>query len=299
MEENSPIILFAYNRPEHTRRALLALQENVGAADSVLYIFADGAKHAGAETAVKEVRNVIRENWLFKEVHVVERDRNWGLANNVMDGVGQVMKAHGRAIVLEDDVLFAPHTLQYFNEALTRYKNEEKIMHIGGFMYELNRAKLDETFVTRYVASQAWATWSRAWNHFQADIDQIIAQFDPQKVAAFTFDHTMNFWRTILQQQKGEVDSWAVRWYASVFLKGGLAIEPSQSLIENIGHDGSGVHSGVNTMFETSIRSMPITQFPTEIVEDPNGYVALRHFFKHRKGNLFQRAYRFAVNKLR
>ncbi len=299
MEQLSPIILFAYNRPEHTRRALEALQKNVGAADSILYVFADGAKHDGATQSVQQVRDVLKKAWAFKAVHIIERDRNWGLANNVMDGVGQVMKEHGRAIVLEDDVLFAPHTLQYFNEALTRYEKEEKIMHIGGFMYELDRSGLDEAFVTRYVASQAWATWSRAWQHFEPNIDQIIAQFDEAKIAAFTFDHTMNFWRTILQQQKAEVDSWAVRWYASVFLKGGLAIEPSQSLIENIGHDGSGVHSGINTMFETSIRSTPITRFPRDLTENPAGYAALRHFFKHRKGNLFQRAYRFAINKLR
>ncbi|MCL7988556.1 glycosyltransferase [Sphingobacterium sp. lm-10] len=299
MEQLSPIILFAYNRPEHTQRALEALELNDGAADSILYVFADGAKNVGAEKAVQQVRDVIKREWAFKAVHVTERDRNWGLANNVMDGVGQVMKEHGRAIVLEDDVLFARHTLQYFNEALIRYEKEEQVMHIGGFMYELDRSSLEETFVTRYVASQAWATWSRAWRYFEPNIDQIIAQFNEDKIAAFTFDHTMNFWRTILQQQKGEVDSWAVRWYASVFLKDGLAIEPSQSLIENIGHDGSGVHSGINTMFETSIRSTPITYFPTDLVENPAGYAALRYFFKHRKGNLLQRLYRFAINKLR
>lgn len=297
MEELSPIVLFVYNRPDHTKRTLEALEKNMLARESTLYIFSDGAKNDMARDAVDKVRSIINGSWNFKSIHVVERDVNCGLANNVIDGVSRAISNHGKAIVLEDDVLLAEHALSYFNEALTLYENEEKIMHISGFIYELDRTNLSETFFTRYVASQAWATWGRAWNCFQEDIGAIIEQFDEKKVSDFTFDGTMNFWRQIQQQRDGKVDSWAIRWYASVFLKRGLALSPNQSLIENIGHDGSGIHSEISKMFDTAVRKEPITSFPADLEESIAGYRALKHYFRHRKGNIIKRAIRFVRNK--
>ena len=298
MQQLAPIILFAYNRPSHTRKALLALQKNLLAEDSILYVFSDGAKSHAAEDTVEEVRSLLREPWHFKDIHIVERPKNFGLAKNVIDGVSNVIKKHRKAIILEDDVLFSKYALTYFNEALTRYENEERVMHIGGFVYELDRSKLPETFFTRYVASQAWGTWQRAWVFLDEDINNLVQQFDANKIAAFTFDNTMNFWRQIQQQKEKKIDSWAVRWYASVFLHGGLALSPHQSLIENIGHDGTGVHSDVSRIFDVTVREEPIRNFPPIVEESKEGYLALRHYFKHRKGNIIERAIRFVRNKL-
>lgn len=298
MQELAPIVLFVYNRPYHTRETLQALQKNLLAQDSVLYIFSDGAKHEGAVSSVEEVRTLLREPWGFAEMHVIERPENFGLAKNVITGVSEVMRKHGKAIVLEDDVLFAKHTLRYFNEALRRYEHDDRVMHIGGFIYELNRSGLPDTFFTRYVASQAWATWARAWNFLEEDINTLIARFDDEQVKDFTFDNTMNFWRQMQQQKDGKVDSWAVRWSASVFLQNGLALSPSQSLIENIGHDGSGVHSDVSHIFDVTVRDTPVTDFPAVVEESKAGYAALKHYFKHRKGSMMERGIRFVKNKI-
>src|SRR5690606_24820987 len=111
----APIILFVYNRPSHTRRTLQALERSMMASDSDLFIFADGAKDAVAVPKVNEVRAILREPWRFKNITIIEREKNWGLAPNVIDGVTQIINNHNRAIILEDDVLIAPHTLEYFN----------------------------------------------------------------------------------------------------------------------------------------------------------------------------------------
>ena len=39
----SPILLFVYNRPDHVRRCVEALQKNQLAADSELFIYSDAA----------------------------------------------------------------------------------------------------------------------------------------------------------------------------------------------------------------------------------------------------------------
>ena len=79
--ELAPIVLFVYNRPEHTRACLEYLERNELAAESELYVFADGAK-SGSEEAVAAVRRVIAEPWKFKRLNVVERPENKGLAAN-------------------------------------------------------------------------------------------------------------------------------------------------------------------------------------------------------------------------
>jgi predicted nucleotide-binding protein (sugar kinase/HSP70/actin superfamily) len=102
----APIILFAYNRPWHTRQTLEALQRNKLANESTLYIYADGLKEGATEEqkkGFKETRSLLlKKNWC-NEVHVVERTHNYGLAANVIDGVSEIVNSHGKVIVLEDD----------------------------------------------------------------------------------------------------------------------------------------------------------------------------------------------------
>jgi GT2 family glycosyltransferase len=293
MQKLAPIALFVYNRPEHTRRTLSYLQKNALADESRLYIFADAAKTEADEHKVEQVRKLVHETTGFKAVKVIERKANMGLANSIIDGVTKLVKEYGKVIVFEDDLLSSPHTLQYFNEALSRYADEEKVMHIGAYMYPLKEKKLPQTFFYRAASSWGWATWDRAWKNFEPDIDKLIAQFDTEKINRFTINRTMNFWRQVKEFKAGKNNSWAIRWYASVFLNGGLTLNPSHSLINNIGHDGTGVHSNLENMYDVKISQKPVTQFPSEIKEDEGAYQAIKHFLRNRKGSLLKRGLRF------
>lgn len=297
MQNLAPIALFVYNRPEHTRRTLNYLQKNLLAEESRLYIFSDGAKTDDDKAKVEQVRQLIKEVTGFKTIKIINRKENLGLANSIISGVTQLVNEYGKVIVFEDDLLSSPYTLQYFNEALTRYINEEKVMHIGAYMYELGKKNLPETFFYRAATSWGWATWARAWKNFEPDVDKLIAQFDARKIEQFSIDGSMNFWKQIEQFKAGKNNSWAIRWYASIFLKGALTLNPSTSLVHNIGHDGSGVHSNSENTYQVQIAKKPVIQFPTEIKEDQQAYQAIKHFLKNRKGNLIQRGLRF-VKKL-
>ena len=292
MQNFAPIALFVYNRPEHTRRTLKFLQNNYLAEESRLFIFSDGARD-GEEEHVSAVRELARSLTGFKSVEVVERERNYGLANSVIDGVSRLCKTYGRTIVLEDDVLTSPYTLQYFNDALNKYNDIEKVMHVTAYMYPISHDKLPETFFLRLASSQAWATWERAWNHFEPDIDKIIARFDDKLKHQFELEGGMNFWKHVMEFKHGRNNSWAIRWYSSVFLRKGLSVNPALSLIENIGHDGSGVHSGVSTIYKGSVNNFRITEFPDQLEEYKPGYQAVRTFLKHRKGTYIQRGLRY------
>jgi hypothetical protein len=299
MQKLAPIALFVYNRPEHTRRTLSYLQKNVLADESRLFIFSDAAKTTADNDKVNEVRHIIGDIAGFKSVKVIERKRNMGLANSIIDGVTQLVNEYGRIIVFEDDLLSSPYTLQYFNEALTHYQDEEKVMHIGAYMYSLQDKALPQTFLFRAATSWGWATWARAWKNFQPDIDVLMAQFDKPKISQFSIEGTMNFWKQMLGFKAGKNNSWAIRWYASIFLKGGLTLNPSRSFIHNIGNDGSGTHSNNEHMYSVQVAQKPVTLFPDIIEEDKQAYQSIKHFLRHRKGTIWQRVVRFVRQKVK
>ena len=298
MQNFAPIALFVYNRPEHTRRTIKFLKQNLLAEQSRLFIFSDASKNQSSQILVEQVREIIKSVDGFLEVQIIERKSNLGLADSIIDGVSRLVKEYGKVIVFEDDLISSSYTLQYFNDALNRYQNEEKVMHIGAYMYALNDESLPETFFYRAATSWGWATWDRAWINFEPDIDQLISQFNTEKKHQFSIEGAMNFWKQIEEFKSGKNNSWAIRWYASIFLKGGLTLNPSQSLINNIGHDGTGIHSGLNDIYNVVINPQPIHFFPEKIKEDQQAYLSIKEFLKNRKGNLWQRILRFAKQKI-
>jgi hypothetical protein len=294
MSAFAPIALFVYNRPEHTRRTIKFLQQNLLADESRLYVFSDAAKNKSDEIAVNDVRELIKTITGFKSIKIIERKENLGLANSLISGVSQLIKDYGKAIIFEDDLLSSPYTLKYFNDALKHYETEEKVMHISGYMYPLAGAdKLPETFLYRAAHSWGWATWERAWLNFNPDIDDLIKSFTKEKIKAFSIDGTMNFWKQMQEFKKGKNNSWAIRWYASIFLKGGLTLNPSKSLIHNIGHDGTGVHSNIEKTYSVAINKQPITYFPSEIKESSTAYHLVKKFLSGRKGSFGTRFIRY------
>jgi hypothetical protein len=299
MQTFAPIALFVYNRPQHTARTLKFLQQNEMAAESRLFVFSDGFKSEADEKNVLEVRELLKNIEGFKSVEVVERKENMGLAKSVIIGVSKLIKDYKQVIVFEDDLITSPYTLTYFNEALNRYRNESKVMHIGAYMYNLKGADLPETFFYRAATSWGWATWERAWQHFEPNIDTLMSKFDKSAKSAFSIEHTMNFWKQMEDFKKGKNNSWAIRWYASIFLKGGLTLNPSQSLVNNIGHDGSGIHSGINDIYNVIINPKPITKFPTSIEENAVAYEAIKGFLENRKGTFWERLKRYVIQRLK
>jgi len=298
MHHLAPIALFVYNRPEHTRRTLSFLQKNLLADESRLFIYSDAAKDEADKNKVDETRELIKTIDGFKSVKIIERKESYGLAASIIDGVSELTKEYGKVIVFEDDLLASPFTLRYFNEALRTYQEEERVMQISAYMFPLkDAASLPETFFFRATTSWGWATWERAWNHFEPNVSLLYQQFDQDKIKDFSIDGSMNYWKQLLDFKSHKNNSWSIRWYASVFLNEGLVLHPRESLIDNIGHDGTGVHSIIEDTYQVTISRKPIRNFPTEIKENKEALAAIKFFFKHRKGSLFKRGKKFLINK--
>jgi hypothetical protein len=197
-----------------------------------------------------------------------------------------VTREHGEAIIIEDDLELSPFALEYFNAGLRRYRDEERVMHLAGYMYPVRKA-LPEAFFCREATCYGWATWARAWRHFEPDGRKIRDAVN-QRGARREFDvgGSIDFFAMLEAQIAGRTDSWAIRWYGSLWLRGGLALHPGRSLVRNTGFDGSGENSGASETWAVELSADPVTRFPSVIEEDA---LAVRAMMDYRRRAARQR----------
>lgn len=278
----APIVLFVFNRPWHTRMTLESLMANEPSERSELYIFADGPKEnasGGDLASIQEVRCLIREKQWCRNVHIIESERNLGLAASVIAGTTQVVNEFGKAIILEDDLITSPYFLDYMNRALLKYQDLEEVMQICGYMLPIDHRSLRETFFLRLTSSWGWSTWSRAWKYFEADTDKLEKTFASEDIQRFNLDGAYDYYSFFKLHREGKISSWAVLWYASVFLRKGLCLHPSRSLVYNCGHDDSGTHSPKTNIFETHLNTQLITDFNDQVQEDREAIKRIQNYY--------------------
>jgi len=251
--EYAPIILFVYNRPDHTQQTLSALTANHLAKESNLIIYSDAPKNLQAEESVKAVRSLIKNIQGFKSVTIIERDKNWGLANSIIDGVTDVVNKYGKVIVLEDDIVTSPYFLLFINKALDFYENEKKVWHISGWNYPIFTSDLPDAFFWRTMNCWGWSTWKDRWQYYEKNVDKLIDIFSEDDIYLFDINDTAEMWSQVISNKEGKINTWAIFWYATIFKNEGLCLNPAVSFVKNIGLDGSGIHCGIDPRQETKI----------------------------------------------
>lgn len=259
----APIVLFVYNRPWHTQQTIKALQHCDLASESDLYIFADGPKANATEKQEKEiseVRKYIRTITGFSNIIIEESEKNKGLANSVINGVSKVIEKYGDAIILEDDILTHPFFLRFMNDALDFYKKDKRIFSIGAFMDDIiiPEEYKQDVFVCRRVETQGWATWLDRWSSACWDVsDYAIIKHPTRKRIRQICKGGDDLWPLLQMQAAGTVDSWAARWQYNLTLSNGYCLRPITTFVNNIGMDGTGIHSGNTLGDKYNIQQQP------------------------------------------
>lgn len=267
----SPVVLFVYNRPHHTRMTLEALHANALADATQLIVYADGQKGNSFEERAKteEVRAIIREKPWCGSVELIEFETNRGLATSVVAGVTEVVNQFGKVIVLEDDVVTSPGFLKYMNEALDLYEEEEQVMHISGYMFPV-KGKLPPTFFYNTASCWGWATWKNRWAYFRDDAKSLFREiYNSGRLKEFDLQNSVDFSRQLQDNISGNKETWAVKWYASMFLRNGLSLHPWPSLTNNIGHDLTGGNCGISMAFHWDHLAEVIPVNKTKLIESP------------------------------
>ena len=288
----APIALFTYNRADHTRKAVESLLQNAEAKDSDLFIFSDGPKNEKTVRGVADNREYIHTVTGFKTVTIVEREKNWGLANSLIAGITDVINKYGRVIVVEDDLILSPYFLKFMNDGLEKYKDDDRVGTITGFVPPIEE-KLPETFFLTYFQCWGWATWKRAWDLLETDARPLLKglRFKRKK---FDVGGGVCNYGNLYCQKVGLVDSWYLRYYASLFLKGKLSLYPGRSVATNEGLDGSGTHCGaeLKRSFEAHNSQTPIKVNDVEVIENLQVFrIFKKYFLSKQSGSFIKAAY--------
>jgi Glycosyl transferase family 2 len=286
----APLALFVYNRPHHTRRTIDALLGNDFVSQTDLIVFSDAARDAASAAAVSEVREIVRSIRGFKSLRIVARPANLGLARSIIDGVTSVCAEYGRLIVLEDDLVTAPHFLSFMNQSLQLYENEPAVGSIHGYWYPVVK-KVPETFFLRGASCWGWATWSRAWRLFESDGRKLLAELRRRNLTGpFDLDGAIAYTQMLKNQINGKVDSWAIRWHAAMFLADRLQLSPGRSLVRNIGFDGTGTHCVESEVYGVETSALPVSVARIPLQESPEARAALIDYYRSTRPSIAVRA---------
>jgi len=285
----APIILFVYNRIDHTKKTVQALSNNHLANKSTLFIFSDGAKDDSETHKVNQVREYIKSINGFKEINIINRDKNWGLADSIIDGVTKIINEFDRAIVMEDDLVSSPFFLKYMNEALDYFKEIKDVYHISGWNYPFNDNQFDDVFLWRIMNCWGWATWADRWSIYKRNTKETIGEFTSMDIKKFNIDGAEDFWGQILANQDGKIKTWAIFWYATIYKNRGLCLNPSKSFIQNIGFDNSGTHCISSDVYSSELSMNDNINFSIDICESSKAIEEVKKFYKKIKKNIFQR----------
>jgi hypothetical protein len=251
----SPIIIFVYNRLHHLDRLFNSLQRNDLFKKSKVLIFSDGPKNQIDKDKIDKVRELLKERLIPQNSEIIENDVNLGLSRNVIGGLNKTFQIFDRAIILEDDLELSPFFLNYMNDALNLYATSENVASISGYMYPIPPKKFsDNYFFLKLIESWGWGTWKRAWKNFEKDSLILKKKIDEKKlVNEFNFESGISYYKMLKDNINGLNDSWAVRWYASTFLKNMNTLFPSRSFVKNTGIDNSGENCNYTTVYDSSI----------------------------------------------
>ncbi len=293
----APVVLFTYNRIEPLKKTVEYLQKCELSSESELFIFSDAAKNPGNEEAVKQVRDFISGIQGFKAIHITKSFHNKGLANSIIDGVSNIINEFGKVIVLEDDLLVSSNFLNYMNQALDFYEHQQNVFSVSGFIFDMKIPDdyAYDVFFTKRNCSWGWAMWKDRWN----EIDWKITDYDffiksPKLRRSFNrigSDLTLS----LIRQQKGIIDSWAIRCCYHQFKKNTYTIYPITSKVSNIGFGADATHTKQRfNRYFTTLKDPVENQFsfPFEVSENK---MLLKRFAQ--KYSLLTRTYYFVLNK--
>jgi hypothetical protein len=244
---STALLIFTYNRPEHTQKVLDQLLQCRRLAECDVIIISDGLRKAEHEENVEATRKVIRKWVGLHPAEVIVRPINFGLKKNIETGVTEVLKKYPRVIVLEDDILVNLAFLEYQLQALDYYEHDERVLQVAGYTFPFDTHAPQGTMLLPLTTTYGWGTWARAWKFYNPDArDAARVLQDKKKAKLFDLNGNYPYTRLLMGVAEGKAQSWGVLFWFAVWNRDGLVVYPRQSMVMNIGFDGSGVNSGTD-----------------------------------------------------
>lgn len=261
----TPVVFIVFNRPDTTEQVFAAIRQ---AQPETLLLVADGPRvdRPGEAELCAKVRGVIEQiDWPCRVLKNYS-DMNMGCKGRVSSGLDWVFFEVEEAIILEDDCLPHPSFFPFCQEMLDCYRNDERVMMVGGTNYLPDNFCANESyFFSRYFAIWGWATWRRAWRKY----DITLKEWEKIKgEGQMNFLYPQKFMRKHLtalfdMAYQKRVNTWDIQWFYTCLFNHGLSVTPKLNLISNIGVVGT--HSESTFVYN----NLPIFDMYSEKIVHP------------------------------
>ena len=247
----APIGISVYSRLNHLKQTINALRENTIAKSSKLYIFSDGPR-PGDEAAVREMRNYLSSIDHFDEVVINEREIN-SRVNNNRDGQKYLLEKYGKMIWMEEDIVTQRGFLEYMNNALDFYEDDEKVFSITGYTppIELPTDYHDDVFFLQRFNAWGFGTWRNRYRKINMKInkDEYYKNIKSSNLYKQLSSGGNDIPRMVDADVHGRIDALDVKIMYQQAIYEWYTVYPRKSLVQNIGLDGSGLHCGMTDKF--------------------------------------------------
>ena len=274
----APIVLFVYNRLDHTQQTISTLQRNNFAQESELFIYVDGPKSEEDISKVNAVKEYIYTINGFKKVDIIEREKNLGIEESEISGISEIVERYGKVIVLEDDIITSPFFLEFINKGLIAYEDCRNVFSINGYMFPIKTEKTEAILNPWGICAWGWGTWKDRWAQFEQDL-KFKKFFKENEMLANRFNLPGVDYVKMM-----DMGTWDIKWYYTVQIRNGLGLYPTVSLTKNIGFDGSGVHYNKAYNIQQNLYEGEILIEKTNIV-DMEFYSQFFNYFSELKNN--------------
>lgn len=253
-------LLFTYNRGYHTEQVIQGLKNSMAPIQK-LFVFQDGLKEGMDDTEWRKVNKLIQNiDWYDKEIIV--SDYNKGLAKSIVSGIDYAFKEYDAVIVLEDDCVPTVNFISFMEQCFEKYRDNKRVYSVSGYAWPIELPKEEhDIYGCGRISSWGWGTWKDRWEQRSIDsgfIERIKNDQDKSRWLAMWGNDCEQM---LLNRIAGNNDSWAIYWGLYIIENNGICINPYESLIQNIGMDGSGAHCGISERYEVKLSGRACSEF--------------------------------------
>ncbi len=235
--EIAPVALFVFNRPHLTARSYDLIRQ---AKPRRIFIVGDGPRvgHPDDLELCRATRRIVSSPDWKCDLQTNFAEENLGSGCRVSSGLDWVFSQCEEAIVLEDDCVPSRSFFNFCTTLLTYYRHDERVMHISGDNYQNGVSRgIGSYFFSRYSLSWGWASWARAWQHYDFKIRAWPAAREENWLNSFLEDRLeIEYWTMIFERlYRGLIDAWDYQWLFTCWRHNALSIQPNINLVSNVG----------------------------------------------------------------
>jgi FkbM family methyltransferase len=239
-----PVLFIVFNRPEVARRVFRVIKR---IRPKILFVAADGPREGNVDDEIKcrIVRRIVEKIDWPCSVKRLYRKENLGCKKAVSGAINWFFRNVEEGIILEDDCLPNIAFFRFCEEMLQKYKNDNRVMFIGGNNFQNNTGVNNSYYFSKYTMSWGWASWRRAWKSYDIKM-RLWPKTKRDRSIDYIFDSFLEklYWYEIFEAcYKNKIDTWDYQWLFNCWINEGLTIVPNVNLVENVGFGFRATHT--------------------------------------------------------